>query len=191
MPVSSGIVDLLQAAAAQFERIVASLPAETWDNATPSNITVREIVDHVVAGNIFAIRLLAGASAAEATAGLDADHLGDDPLFAVSATCESQWSAFAGADEERMLYHPSGGISVDTFVRFRLGELVVHAWDLAVGGRLDRSLDPSVVEGLWDMVEPHLDEMRSMGTFGDGASGNLPEGASNQTRLLDAFGRRP
>jgi hypothetical protein len=64
MPVASGIVDLLQAAAAQFERIVASLPAETWDNATPSNITVREIVDHVVAGNIFAIRLLAGASAA-------------------------------------------------------------------------------------------------------------------------------
>ena len=44
---------------------------------------------------------------------------------------------------------------------------------------------------LWDMVEPHLDEMRSMGTFGDGASGNLPEAASNQTRLLDAFGRRP
>jgi uncharacterized protein (TIGR03086 family) len=191
MPVASGIVDLLQAAAAQFERIVASLPAETWDNATPSDITVRETVDHVVAGNIFAIRLLAGASAAEATAGLDADHLGDDPLFAVSATCESQWSAFAGADEDRVLHHPSGDISVDTFVQFRLGELVVHAWDLAVGGGLDRSLDPAVVEGLWDMVEPHLDEMRSMGTFGDGASGKLPEDASNQTRLLDAFGRRP
>jgi uncharacterized protein (TIGR03086 family) len=191
MPVASGIVDLLHAAAAQFERIVASLPAEAWDNATPSDITVREIVDHVVAGNIFAIRLLAGASAAEATVGLDANHLGDDPLFAVSATCESQWSAFAGADEDRALHHPSGDISVDTFVRFRLGELVVHAWDLAVGAGLDPSLDPAVVEGLWVLVEPHLDEMRSMGTFGDSASGNLPEDASTQTRLLDAFGRRP
>jgi uncharacterized protein (TIGR03086 family) len=168
-------VDLLQAAAAQLERMVASLPAETWDNATPSDITVREVVDHVVAGNIFAIRSLAGASAAEATAGLDAEHLGHDPLIAVSATCESQWSAFAGADEDQVLHHPSGDISVDTFLRFRLGELVVHAWDLAVGGGFDPALDPAVVEGLWDMVEPHLDEMRSMGTFGDGASGNLPE----------------
>jgi hypothetical protein len=90
-----------------------------------------------------------------------------------------------------VLHHPSGDISVDTFVRFRLGELVVHAWDLAVGAGLDPSLDPAVVEGLWVLVEPHLDEMRSMGTFGDGASGNLPEDASTQTRLLDAFGRRP
>jgi uncharacterized protein (TIGR03086 family) len=184
-------VDLLQAAAAQFERTVAALPAEAWDNDTPCDITVREVVDHVVAGNIFAVRLLAGAPAAKATAALDADHLRDDPLFAVSASCGSQWSTFAGADEDRVLHHPSGDISVDTFVRFRLGELVVHAWDLAVGGSLDPSLDPAVVEGLWDLVEPDLDEMRSMGTFGDGASGNLPEDASTQTRLLDAFGRRP
>jgi uncharacterized protein (TIGR03086 family) len=191
MPIASRIVDLLQAAAAQFERIVASLPADAWDDATPCDITVREVVDHVVAGNIFAVRLLAGASAAEATAGLDADHLGDDPLFAVSASCKSQWSAFAGAAEDRVLHHPSGDISVDTFVRFRLGELVVHAWDLAVGGGLDPSLDPAVVEGLWVLVEPHLDEMRSMGTFGDGASGSPPQDAPTQTRLLDAFGRRP
>ena len=191
MPVASGIVDLLKAAADQFERIVASVPPQAWDNATPCELTVREVVDHTVTGNIFAGRLLAGASASEATAGLDADHLGDDPLFAVSASCESQSSAFAGADEGRVLHHPSGDISVDTFVRFRLGELVVHAWDLAVGGGLDPSLDPAVVEGLWVLVEPHLDEMRTMGTFGDGASGNLPEDASTQTRLLDAFGRRP
>jgi hypothetical protein len=173
-------VDLIQAAAAQFERIVASFPAEAWDNSTPCDITVREVVDHVVAGNIFAVRLLAGASVPEATAGLDADHLGDDPLFAVSASCESQWSAFAGADEDRVLHHPSGDISVDTFVRFRLGEL-----------GLDPSLDPAVVEGLWVLVEPHLDEMRRMDAFGDGASRNLPEDAPTQTRLLDAFGRRP
>ena len=150
-PVVSGIVDLLQAVASQFERTVAALPAEAWDNDTPCDITVREVVDHVVAGNIFAVRLLAGAPAAEATAALDADHLRDDPLFAVSASCGSQWSTFAGADEDRVLHHPSGDISVDTFVRFRLGELVVHAWDLAVGGpstRLWTRLS-SRASGIW------------------------------------------
>jgi hypothetical protein len=116
MPIASRIVDLLKAATAQSERIVASLPADAWDDATPCDITVREVVDHVVAGNIFAVRLLAGASAAEATARLDADHLGDDPLFAVSASRKSQWSAFAGAAEDRVLHYPSGDISVDTFV---------------------------------------------------------------------------
>lgn len=191
MSVASRIVDLLRAATAQFERIVVSLPAEAWENATPSDITVREVIDHVVAGNIFAVRLLAGASAVEATAGLDEDHLGEDPRLAVSASCEDQWAAFAGADDDRVLHHPAGDISLDTFLRFRLGELVVHAWDLAVGGGVDTSLDPAVVEGLWVMVEPHLDEMRRMGTFGDGASHSLPEDASTQRRLLDAFGRRP
>jgi hypothetical protein len=39
------------------------------------------------------------------------------------------------------------------------------------------------------MVEPHLDEMRAMGTFGTGASNTLPPTATPQTRLLDAFGR--
>lgn len=118
MPVASDIVDLLHAATAQFERVVASLPPETWANTTPCGITVREVVDHVVTGNIFAIRLLAGASAAEATAGLDEDHLGADPLHAVSTSCEGQRNAFATADD-RALHHPSGDVSRQTFMRFR------------------------------------------------------------------------
>ena len=38
-------------------------------------------------------------------------------------------------------------------------------------------------------VEPHFDDMREMGAFGN-SSGNLPMDASTQTRLLDAFGRQ-
>ena len=183
-------MELLQEATAQLERIVASVPAEAWGNGTPCDITVREVVDHVVAGNVFAVRLLAGASAAEATAGLDADHLGADPLLALSTSCADQRAAFATADERRALHHPIGDISVATFERFRLGELVVHAWDVAVGAGLDPSLDRHVVEGLWELVTPHLDEMRSMGTYGDGASGELPPDAPTQVKLLDAYGRR-
>jgi uncharacterized protein (TIGR03086 family) len=183
-------VDILEAATAQFERTVAALPASSWGNPTPCEITVREVVGHVVAGNVFAVRLLAGASAAEAVAGLDADQLGDDVLSAVVATGEGQLAAFAAADHTRLLHHPIGDISFETFVRFRLGELVVHAWDLANGADLDPSLDATVVDGLWAMVSPHLDEMRAMGAFGEGPSGTLPADAPLQTRLLDAFGRR-
>jgi len=195
--VASGGVDLLEAGSAQFERVVTSIPAEAWRNPTPCEMTVREVVDHVVAGNIFATRLLAGASTAEAVADLENYSSGADPLGAVASTCASQQSAFAAAaaaalaavGELRALHHPIGDISLETFFRFRLGDLVVHAWDVAVGAGLDRSLDPAVVEGLWGIVEPHIDDMREMGAYGNSA-GNLPADASTQTRLLDAFGRQ-
>jgi uncharacterized protein (TIGR03086 family) len=183
-------MDLLEAAGDQFERIVAAVRPRCWDNLTPCGITVREVVDHVVAGNIFAERLLAGASAAAATADLDGDQLGDDPRAAVRSSCNRQRAAFSAADRTQALHHPSGDISFETFVRFRLGELVVHAWDVAVGSGLDASLDVALVDGLWALVAPHIDEMRDLGTFGDGASNNLPLDASPQTRLLDAFGRQ-
>jgi len=182
-------VDLLEAGTAQFERVVAAIPPGAWANPTPCDMTVREVVDHVVAGNLFATRLLAGASTAEAVAGLENYSSDADPLGAVATSCASQRSAFAAADEDRLLHHPNGDISLETFFRFRLGDLVVHAWDLAVGAGLDPSLDPAVVEALWTVVEPHVEEMRRMGAYGN-STGELPADAPTQTRLLDAFGRR-
>lgn len=67
----------------------------------------------------------------------------------------------------------------------------MHAWDVAIGAGLDSTLDGPVADRLWVMVEPHLDEMRATGTIGAGASDSLPPDASSETRLLDAFGRRP
>jgi uncharacterized protein (TIGR03086 family) len=184
-------LSLLEAADAELERIVAAVSPASWNNPTPCAITVRELVEHVVGGNHFATRLLAGASAADAVAGLDADQLGDAPLTAVTTSCKDQREAFATADQSRALHHPSGDITFDTFLRFRLGDLVIHTWDIAIGAGLDPTLDPAVVDGLWAMVEPHLDDMRAMGGFGAGASSTLPTGASLQYQLLDAFGRRP
>ncbi|MFI5707687.1 maleylpyruvate isomerase family mycothiol-dependent enzyme [Kribbella sp. NPDC051620] len=184
-------MNLFAAAGAELIRIVSAVQPDAWNNNTPADLTVREVVDHVAAGNIFATRLLAGASAVEAVAGLDADQLGDNPLATLTCSCEAQEQAFATADQALVLHHPSGDISYDTFVRFRAGELVVHAWDIAVGAGLDPTLDPAVVSALWTIVEPHVDSMRAMGTYGPGASNTLPPDASPQSLLLDAFGRRP
>ena len=77
------------------------------------------------------------------------------------------------------------------FLRFRLVDLVVHAWDLLRAAHLDETLDPLVVVELMSVVEPHLDDMLSFGAYGDGPSGTLPPDAPPQARLLDWFGRRP
>ncbi len=189
--VGSLTVDLLVTADAQLLRIVSSVSTLAWSNSTPAELTVREVVDHIVAGNVFAARLLAGASATAAVAGLDTDQLGDDPLRVLASSCEAQTAAFAESDQSQALHHPSGDITYQTFLRFRLGDLVVHSWDIAIGAGLEPTLEATLVDGLWTMVEPHLDEMRARGTFGAGASGNLPPSASTQDRVLDAFGRRP
>ncbi|GAA3542127.1 TIGR03086 family metal-binding protein [Kribbella ginsengisoli] len=184
-------VNLIATAGAELLRIVSAAPPGAWSNITPADLTVREVADHVAAGNIFAIRLLAGASAADSVAGLDSDQLGDDPIAALTTSCEAQQHAFATADQTIPLHHPSGDITYDTFVRFRAGDLVVHAWDIAIGAGLDPTLDSAVVTALWTIVEPHVDSMRAMGAYGPGASGTLPPDASAQSLLLDAFGRRP
>jgi uncharacterized protein (TIGR03086 family) len=182
---------LFQRASDQFGHTAASLDATSWENPTGCAVSVRELVEHVLAGNAFAVRLLAGARADEARAGIDEIRLEHDCTRQISMSCAAQTDAFARADQTRPLHHPSGDIDYATFVRFRLGELVVHSWDIAVAAGLDTYLDPAIVEQLWRRVEPHRDQMRAMGAYGQGASDLLPPDASLQDRLLDAFGRRP
>lgn len=107
----------------------------------------------------------------------------------VTRSCAGQTGAFAEADRARVLHHPIGDIDYETFVRFRLGELVIHSWDIAVAAGRDVALDPDLVRELWGRVEPHLEQMRAMGAYGQTLSERLPPDAPLQERLLSAFGR--
>ena len=185
-----GAMDLLKAAGRNFEETVAAVPDTAWDNDTPCGIVLSEVVDHVVTGNLFSALVLMGAPTEQARGVLTGGHLGEDPVGAVAPSCARQHAAFTAADPAVPVPHPIGDISLGTFLRFRIGDLVVHAWDIARGANLNETLPPTLVEPLWDMVMPHLEEMRAMGTFGDGASLDPSAETPLQSRLLDAFGRR-
>jgi MFS family permease len=86
---------------------------------------------------------------------------------------------------------PNGNILAAAYLRFRLVDLVVHAWDILRAARLDETLDPLIVVGVMDLVEPHLADMLAFGAYGAGPSGTLAPDASPQSRLLDWFERRP
>jgi uncharacterized protein (TIGR03086 family) len=184
-------VDLIKAASVEFERVVRQLPADSWDWPTPSEVSVRELIEHVVVGNRFTALLLAGVGRDAARAALSGDQLGDDLVAAVIESALRQAEAFAAAPAEQLVPHPSGGIPAAAFLRFRLVDLVVHGWDLLRAAGLDETLDPSVVVALLSLVEPHLDDMLAFGAYGEGPSGTLPPGVPPQVRLLDSFGRRP
>jgi uncharacterized protein (TIGR03086 family) len=184
-------VELIDAAAAEFERVVRQLPADSWERPTPSDISVRELVKHVVFGNRFTALLLAGVPRDEARTMLTGDQLGDDPVTAVVESALAQARAFDGTPPERPVPGPTGNSSTAAYLRFRLVDLVVHAWDLLRATDLDETVDPRVVADVRDMVAPHLDEMLASGAYGAGPSGTLPPDASPQSQLLDWFGRRP
>lgn len=184
-------MELIEAASAELERVVRLLPADSWELPTPADVTVRELVEHVVAGNRYAALLVTGLTAAEARSRLADDQLGVDARAAVVESSAAQLAAFAATPDDLVVRHPAGDLSPSAFLRYRLVDLVVHAWDLLRAAGLDETLDPAVVSGLWSSVEPHLPEMLAFGAYGDGPSGDLPPDAPTQARLLDAFGRRP
>jgi uncharacterized protein (TIGR03086 family) len=184
-------VELIEAASAEFERVVRRLPAESWELPTPSDISVRELIAHVVFGNRFTALLLAGVDRDEARTMLTGDQLGDDPRAAVIDSARTQVRAFATTPPGRPVPGRNGNSSAAAYLRFRLVDLVVHAWDLLRAAGLDETVDPRIVVDVLDMVAPHLDEMLAFGAYGAGPSGTLPADASPQSQLIDWFGRRP
>lgn len=182
---------LIDQASAEFERVVRQLPADSWDWPTPSEISVRDLVEHVVVGNRFTSMLLAGVERDAALASLAGDQLGDDPVAAAVDSARQQIAGFAGAGSGQLMAGPQGDIPAEAFLRFRLVDLVVHAWDLLHAAHLEEDLDPRVVADLVAVVKPHLGEMLAYGAYGAGPSGTVPPDASPQHTLLDWFGRRP
>ena len=185
-------VELIDRASAEFERAVRQLPPDAWDRPTPSDMSVRDLINHVVVGNDLTALLLTGVDRARARSMVEGDRLGDDAVGAVVESARRQAHAFAAASPEQPVPGPRGDdVPVAAYVRFRLVDLVVHAWDLLRAAGLDETLDPQVVVEVMAAVEPHLDEMLAYGAYGAGPSATLPTDASPQTRLLDWFGRRP
>jgi len=125
---------LFETASVQFRDVVASLQQGDWTQPT-CEVSVRELVEHVVAGNEFAVRLLSGAE--DARSGIEEIRLGPDAVRQVERSCHAQTEAFVHADRTQPLRHPSGDIDFETFVRFRLGDLTIHAWDVAVAADLN------------------------------------------------------
>jgi uncharacterized protein (TIGR03086 family) len=185
-------VELIDAASAEFERVVRQLPAQVWVRPTPSDISVRDLIEHVVVGNRFTALLLAGTDRDDARAMLTGDQLGNDPFGAVVESAQRQATAFAATPLEQAVVGPNGVVvPAAAYLRFRLVDLVVHAWDLLRAAQLDETIDPQLAAAVVTMVEPHLDDMLAFGAYGAGPSGTLPPNASPQRRLLDWFGRRP
>jgi uncharacterized protein (TIGR03086 family) len=150
------------------------------------------LVGHVASGSRMAAALADGGTRNDAIAVLGVDHLGDDPIGSLEAALATQLEAFARPDVAGQVFrHPAGDMPGAQVLRFRVGDLLVHQWDLARAIGADETLDADLVEEVWDGIAPMIPMIATSGVFGSGPSGDVDVGAPLQVRLLDAMGRRP
>ena len=171
--------------------VVAGITDDQWSAPTPcAGWDVRALLNHVVAGNWWASRLVAGATIEEVGDAYDGDILEPSPLgeYHESAVAAARAFEAPGAMEApcAVSYGPVPG---SVYAGHRLLDVAIHGWDLAVATGQPSPLTPELVDALWRVLEPQLDMLRASGMFG--TEQPVPAGADATTRLLLTLGRTP
>ena len=185
----TGIAELHARALDTTGRIVDGVPADRWHAATPCpDWDARGLVNHLVAGNLWAAELAAGSTIEAVGSRLDGDLLGDNPVAAYAASASAAAAVFrrAGALDApcAVSYGPVPG---SVYAGHRFLDVLVHGWDLTVATGQDYALDSELMEACQQIIEPQLDGFRSAGALAPEVA--VPADASAQTRFLAMLGR--
>lgn len=171
-------------------RIVAGIPSDRWHAATPcAGWDVQALLNHVVAGNLWAAELTAGATIEQVGDRLDGDVLGADPLGSYAASAKAAAAAFLrpGAMDApcAVSYGPVPG---SVYAGHRFIDVFIHGWDLAAATGQETTLDTDLMAACEKVLEPQLEQFRAAAAIG--APLDIPADANAQTRFLAQLGRR-
>ena len=90
-----------------------------------------------------------------------------------------------------MVHHTIGDVPASRLLEFRIGDLTLHAWDLATAIGVDDGIPDDLAAVVLGQILPMAPFIGEIGIFGTGPSGSVGEDAPALTRLLDLTGRRP
>lgn len=176
-------------ALATFGERVRGVPDDSWDSPTPcSEWSVRDLVNHNVAENLWAGELLAGRTIEEVGDRFAGDQLGDDPVGAYERAAQSARDAAAAADVlERPVHVSYGPIPGSAYLDHRYIDLLVHAWDLAAATGQDPDLPEDLAEAAYETMRDQEAQVRASGVFAEEAE--APDDATTTERLVAFLGR--
>ncbi|MGW1075785.1 TIGR03086 family metal-binding protein [Streptomyces sp. NPDC002537] len=171
------------------DRVHAVRPRQ-WDAPTPcTEWTVRDLVNHLTAEQLWVPALLDGATVKDVGDSFDGDVLGDDPAAAWDAAATAAREAFAAPGALKRTVHLSyGPTSADAYAAQMTADAVVHAWDLSRAIGADEHLPKALVDFTRREVEPYAGSLSGTGLFA--APVEPPPGADACTRLLSLLGRQ-
>ena len=184
---TDNLLEVYRRAADFAVRIVGGVRRDQLGDATPcAEWTVRMVLNHVVAGNLFFVHLATGSPPPER----GADHLGNDPWAVFRGSVHAVTAVFeADGFLDRVMTAPFGDASGRQLVEMRRNELTVHAWDIARATGQSTDFDPEVIAACTASYKssPWLSDRT-------GAPFDLeqpaPPGASNADRLAAFLGRK-
>lgn len=170
-------------------RVVAGIPPDRWHAETPCvGWEVRALLNHLVAGNLWAAELAGGATIEGVGDRLDGDLLGSEPAESYRASAKAAAAVFhrPGALDApcAVSYGPVPGA---VYAGHRFIDVLIHGWDLAVATAQDRKLADDLVNACLLIAEPQAELLRSSGAFA--AEVTVPPDATAQARLLAMLGR--
>ncbi len=161
-------VAMLERAVAAVGTIVAGVRPDQMAAATPcTDWSVRDVVDHMVKGNAWAIATLASdTGSAPRPSG---EMAGDDPVAAFADSSARMVAAFREPEAQaKMVDLPFGRMPGVAFAGFRMSDLLVHGWDIAKATGQPTDFAP-------DLNEAALAAARRMMTFDRAGSPFQPE----------------
>lgn len=177
-------------AGVQVQGAICRLSAADLAKPSPcAGWTVRDLVNHVVGGEIRYAMLFRGAGTAEVEATRDADHLGSDPCGSFARAHLELAAALATPDAlDRVVHHRLGDRLGHDLLLMRVMEYVVHGWDLAVAVTGDADIDPEAAGLLVNALTERSELWQGIGVFDRTCDDDpaLPAGE----RLLRLTGRR-
>jgi uncharacterized protein (TIGR03086 family) len=154
-------IDQLAAALDGAEPIIAAVGPDEWELPTPcSEWTVRDVVNHLVGGNLLFTRVLGGEPLPpreELIAASRADRLGDDPVGAFRDSAAAVLAAF-GSDGAltRTVTVPAGTVPGSAALQLRIVEALVHGWDVAGATGRQAAFPDALVQQALDFTRAQL-----------------------------------
>jgi uncharacterized protein (TIGR03086 family) len=151
-----GPVAMLEEACAVVEGIIAHITPEQMNLPTVNDEwDVRTLINHLVRGNVWAIQNLETGGAPRPTEDLIGER---SPAQAFSESAQDMIKAFhAPGALGKMVSMPFGEIPGAGLAMFRTGDLVGHAWDLAVATGQGRDIAPQLCETVLEMSRKRLE----------------------------------
>lgn len=172
-----------------FVRAVADIGDHAWSGPTPcEGWSVRDLVGHVVAEELWEPPLLTGRTIAEVGDRFDGDVLGADPVDAARAAAASAVEAVEQVDLATTVHLSFGDFPAEFYLEQVFADHVVHTWDLCAAIGIPYPAGDDLVEACTTWFEQHEDAYRASGAIGDRPA-VLPDAGLD--RLLVMFGRDP
>lgn len=185
-------IELHDQANDHFARLLEQVPAGGLDAQTPcTDWKVRDLVDHVVGGNLMFANVVRGEGTGTMT---DPATLGDDPVKALRAAAQEASEAWhQPGTAEKMINLPFGTFPGEIAIGIHYVDMVVHSWDLAKAAGLPTADFPAeLVEPALAMAAMFPDTPDLRGPGGPFAPRvEVPEDAPAIDKLAGLTGRQP